>query len=139
MQSIYRYQRSILLAVLVLGGAGGIGLAVLLPQDLSYCGGWLLGSAAGLVILRLRVVSILGMAQDEPRRWGRATIRSSALQFGVALAALLTAALTEKIDLYACFCGVMLERLVLIGDSLLRPAALSGPAENETIADGSRS
>jgi hypothetical protein len=105
---------------------------------MSICLGWLLGCAAGVVVFRLRVASVLGMARGNPRTWGRASIRASMTQFGVVLAALLVAALSDRVNLYACIGGIFLERLVLIADGLLRPAALSGPAENETPAHGDK-
>jgi hypothetical protein len=135
MREFYRYQRMIMLVILAVAGAGAAALAFFLRHDLGYLWGWLLGCAAGLVVFRARVASIMGMAHGTPRAWGRATVRSSLLQFGIVLLVLVVAALTERINLYACCAGVFMERVVLIADGLLRPAALADLPGKETATD----
>ena len=130
-----KYHRTILIVILGIAAVVAAGLGFLLSHDLGYLFGWLLGCAAGVVVFRQRVVSVMGMATGTPGAWGRATIRSSLFQFGVVLAALLAAALSDRINLYTCCAGVFMERLVLVADGLLRPNALAEPEQTTSIPD----
>ncbi len=123
MKGFLNYQR-VMFTISAIGGCGVVaGLLVCRPDNPALAWGVALGCAVGLVKFRLDVLSILRLAEGEkPGVKVAAHFRSYALMAGTLVAALL---MRETFNPWATFGGLMIPRVLLIADGILRPGALA--------------
>lgn len=133
MKRFLAYYRSIAAVSAGLAILAGIALFAY-TQNASYPAGLAIGTGAGLLKLRLDVVAILQW-HEQARTGGTAgtpQLRSyfhALLLLAVALAPGLLA--PASISVWAGLGGYLLPRAVLIGDGVIRPAALGAAAASE--------
>jgi|GEM_PF-2254979 len=139
MSTFLRYQRNLARLIIALGGGGAAMLVIGARDKPDWLWGWIFGNLAGLAIFRLRVLNVLKLPSLPREQWARANYKSSMIAFAIMAAALLTGVLLPFLNALAVCAGVLLERAVLIGDGLLRPAALSETDEPEADGNGDAS
>ncbi len=133
MDEFLTYQRRLAAVILLILALGSVAMGVTLPGGRSFLPGWLVGGFVGFVIFRLRVLHILNLSRLPQEAWGKASIKNSYLSLVLMAGALILCACVPGLNAFAALGGILVERLVLIGDGLLRPSALCGQPRD---ADG---
>ncbi|MBN1257168.1 MAG: hypothetical protein JXA52_05630 [Planctomycetes bacterium] len=125
MDAFIRYQRRLFAAIILLTIAGTVAMALIFPGESRYAVGFACGGVIGLIVFRLRAASIANLQQLPPEQWQKSGLKSAIFSYGIMIGAVIAALLIEAIDPYAVFSGMILERVVLIADGILRPHALT--------------
>jgi hypothetical protein len=134
MNDFLRYQRTVFFVILGLTVAAVAGLALGFPDRPAYAAGWALGGVAGLVVYRLRVVTILRLPNLPENEWRKLSLKVSLFSYALLIGVVVLALALELFHPYTVLGGLVLERVLLIADGWLRPAALS---EGDEAADPS--
>ena len=125
MAEFLRYQRQLAAVISVLAALTFVVLLLLVPDDCSLAWGWLAGSVAGLLVFRSRVMHIVSLSRLPREAWAKASLRNSLSTYALMAVGLGLAACVPALNAYAACGGILLERVVLVGDGWLRPQALS--------------
>ncbi len=131
LQAFLHYHRRMFLIMAMACLAVFAGLVVVMRQDFSWSGGFLLGAAAQLLKFRFLDIAVIQKIAIEKRDPAGVQLKAAFVTlvlFGGAAAAVLK----MGFNVWAMALGVFLPRLVLIADTYLRPNPFenaTGPAE----------
>jgi hypothetical protein len=129
MNKFLKYQQTMLLLMTFGIAAAVVALYLYFPKTPAYAAGFALGGFAGLVKFRLDVLALLKLSTAP--EGSKSHIGNSFRTYVILAATLVTAVyLKEIFHPWAAFGGLLLPRLVLIADGLLRPGLLLQPDED---------
>lgn len=132
MQEFLAYQRRIMALVAITIILGCVVCLVWLSGHASWLGGWALGGVVGLAVFRLRVGSVLALEHLPQEQWKSQSVKSGMLGMGLLVAGGVVAILFKQtIEPWAYLAGAVVERVVLVLDSMVRPVALCPVAAEE--------
>ena len=136
MAEFLRYQRQLAAVISLLAALGFVVLLLWVPDDLSLAWGWLGGSIAGLLVFRFRVLHIVNLSRLPREAWAKASLKNSLSTYAFMGVGLGLAACVPLLNAYAACAGILLERVVLVGDGWLRPQALSPEPFAQSLPPG---
>ena len=136
MAEFLKYQRQLAAVISLLAAVGFAALFLLVPADTGLAWGWLAGSIAGLLVFRCRVLHIVNLSRLPREAWAKASLKNSLTTYALMAAGLGLAAWVPALNAYAACGGILLERVVLVGDGWLRPQALSPESLAQPLAPG---
>ena len=125
MEEFLLYHRRMFIIVLVVSGIAALSLFILLPGELSYGFGFLVGSAAQLIKFGFLDVSTIRTIAANPKDAPKAQLRAMVFTM-IIFAVGIVIALRFRMNIWAMAAGVFLPRIVLLVDTFLRPDPFSG-------------
>jgi Na+/H+-translocating membrane pyrophosphatase len=138
MNEFLRYQKTIFAISVVLAVIAIVTAFVLSPENSSYSFGIGLGFVGGLIKYRLDVLSIVRFAQalecnQTPNQPMKASFQTLAIMGGFMIIALM---FKDTFNLWTVFGGLLIPRLVLIADGILRPGGAISPVTASEDSQG---
>ena len=136
MDAFLRYQRQLAAFISLFAALGFVALLLLVPDGRDLAWGWLGGSIAGLLVFRSRVAHIVNLSRLPREAWAKASLKNSLTTYALMATGLGLAAWVPALNAYAACGGILLERVVLVGDGWLRPQALSPDSLAQPLPPG---
>lgn len=138
LNEITRYQRSLLLIIILLSAVTVVAVYFLVPDNHNWAYGVALGSLAGIIKFIMDVQSILSIMQEaaagnaSPRK----TIIHNIKTFFI-MGAVLALAFYKKeyFEVWGALGGLIIPRIVLMGDAYFRPALFAPNNESTTVTN----
>ena len=135
MESFIKYQRIILLIVIVVSLVLSGVLFYFLPKQWDYAAGILWGSLGGIIILRLKVLAIYKFSQNSQAAPVKIGFQANALMIGFLVAAIAINFYigngSNIFNVWTTLAGLVLPNVVLMIDGFFRPPVQSDVTDTE--------
>ena len=135
MEQFLLYHKRMFIIILIVSGMAALSLFVLMPGDLSYGMGFVIGSAAQATKFGFLDVSTIRNIAANPKNAAKTQLMAMFFTL-VIFSAAIALVLRFEMNVWAMAAGIFLPRIILLADTFLRPDPFSGKENKGTSPGG---
>ena len=135
MEQFLLYHKRMFIVILIVSGMAALFFFVLMPGELSYGMGFLIGAAAQVTKFGFLDVSTIRNIAANPKNAAKTQLMAMFFTL-IIFSAAIVLALRFKLNVWAMAAGIFLPRIILLADTFLRPDPFSNKGNSGTSPGG---